>query len=439
VTSGARAQRLLLAATLGLAALVYGVRLGAPSWDSDRAGAGPRYLFDERYTAFTAHRLLQGDPTVFEWAARRYEYAAVDTSDLTPFSRAEWTSPPGAPLAVAPFIAAFGFSAASARLASLLAALVTLVALAWLAGLSRAWIACLVLVCDGAFFVLARTAMPYMLLVAGVTAGAALLVRALRSRQRRLAWTLAAGAAFGFAVSVRLTAVPLMLALLGAVAISREGARERFLPSCLIVLVTSFATYAATFLPHFLHGVSLSDVLLFHRRLSWFHHHVPRDYPQTSRWYTWPAVLHPVLFGSRRSPEGTATVWCMGGRLLWWATVPVFLHAAWRARDRSLANLLPAAGIAAAWLPWAALDRFGMSYYLLPALPFVALSLAALLERPGVRRLASTYLAAVVLLFAVSYPVLASVPLPEATLQRYLWAFGLRFPAERSAAGRTSD
>ena len=65
-----------------------------------------------------------------------------------------------------------------------------------------------------------------------------------------------------------------------------------------------------------------------------------------------------------------------------------------------------------------------MSYYLLPALPFVAVALARALDQARARWLAPAYVGIALALFAASYPVLAAVPLAEGTLRRYQAVLG---------------
>ena len=419
----AHARTIALGAAILLAAVAYFVRLGTPDW-----GAGaPRYLFDEKYTAFTAHRVLLGDPAAFKWAARRFEYLPAGRADLTLTSRAEWTSPPGAPLAVVPFIAAFGFSATAARVASVLAALIVLAATAWLAGLRRAWCACALLAFDGAFFVLARTSMPYMFLVAGLTAGAALLSHAVQTGRRRTLAAVAAGVAFGFAASVRLTAIPFVACFALAAALGAPAGWRAMRVPLLAMIAAALATYAATFVPHLCHGASPADLVQLHRAMSWFHARVPRDFPQGTRWYTWPFALRPVVFDRRAVGGGVAVVWCVGGRLLWWGLLPALLYGVKKVlektRGRGVAQLMPVAAIVATFAPWAALDRFGMAYHLLPALPFVALLLAQAFDRPRAPWSAPAAVALALVMFAASYPILAAVPLSKPTLARYAVLF----------------
>lgn len=395
------------------AAIAYGTRLDAPSWQP-RPGA-PRYDFDESYTAFTAHRLALGDPSVRVPAARRADVVRGGAGDLAINARGEWSHPPGAPLAIAATTSLFGFSAVGARLAAVLAALITLLATARLAGPRRAWLACLLVAFDGAFFVFARTAMPHMFLTAGLTAGAALLVAAVTTPRRRWLLAAAAGGALGFAIAVRWTAIPVALAIGLAVLVSREG--RRMAGPLAGAGAAALAVYAIAYLPWLLHGHGLGELVRLHAEMLAFHRHMPGELGQSQPFYAWPWLARPITFLIEPSPDGVRTVLCAGDPLLWWLLPPALVATAWRARRRHLRALLPALVIAATWLPWAVLARFGMAYYLLPALPFTAITIAdALRDRPRVRR---GYAVAALCVFALLYPVLAAVPISPAAHDRY--------------------
>lgn len=420
-----RAPGAMLWLVIALATAAYAVRLDAPSWQSS-GQAAPRYVFDESYTAFTAHRLLQGDPSILVPAVRRYRCVQPDTADLSPLSRGEWSHPPGAPLAIASTIAVFGFNATGARMASVLAALITLVATAYLAGPRRAWLACVLVGFDGAFFVFARVAMPHMLLTAGVTAGAALMVSAVASpvARRRWALTAAAGLALGFAASVRWTAIPVAVALGLATQISVEGSRRRMLAPLAAALAAAAGAYLATYLPWFFQGHGLADLVQLHRAMLAFHAAMPGEAAQSQPAYAWPWTLRAVTFVVETARDEVRAVLCTGGRILWWSIAPVLVVGAWRARRRGLRWLLPTAAIAATWAPWAVLGRFGMTYYLLPALPFAAVLAAGLVAHLRVRCAAAICAALVLALFVISYPVLAAVPISRATFARYTAVLG---------------
>jgi dolichyl-phosphate-mannose-protein mannosyltransferase len=423
--------RAALAVVLVAAGLAYAVRLDAPAW---RAGTGdhgpPRYLFDESYTAFTAHRLVLGDATVFVAAARRQAYLAAGAADLSPTSRGEWSHPPGAPLAIAVTTSLLGFTDLGARAAAVCAALIALVATAALAGPRRAWLACVLVGFDGAYFVFARTAMPHMLLTAGVTAGAALLVGATAASSARRRWALAAlgGAALGFALSVRWTAIG------AAVMISVEGRRHRMAGPLVGALGAALVVYVATYVPWLCRGHGWDDLVALHRAMLAFHARMPAAAGQSTPPYAWPWTLRPVTFAVDASAGVVRGVWCVGGRCLWWGLVPALIAGAWRARQRRLRWLITTAAIGGTWLPWAFLGRFGMTYYLLPALPFAAVALADLVGRVRWRGAVPVCVALVLGGFAISYPILAAVPLSRATFARYAAVLGVRAPAPAASA-----
>jgi 4-amino-4-deoxy-L-arabinose transferase-like glycosyltransferase len=411
-----RRRRLGLLAVLLAIAVVYAVRLGEAGWGS---GPFPTYLYDEGYTAFHAGRMLARDPAIHTPNARRFEYLERGRDDLSPTSRAEWSHPPGAPLAVAATVAAFGFDAVGARLAPLLAALATLAAVGSLARPRAAPFACVLLAADGVFFVFARAALPYMFVTAAVAVGSACLMRALVRRGRaRAAWLVGAGVALGFGVAVRWTALPVALAVLLAVAVSRAGRRRRVGLSLLGVLGVAGVTYALTFVPLLVAGATPSELVALHREMLWFHRHLPASSGQSTAWYTWATSLRSTLFRAVPRGDTAAIVVAAKNPLVWLAILPSLALAAWRARRGSVRELLAIAVVVSVYGPWVILQRFSLSYYLLPLLPFVALTVTSALARR--RWILRGYVAAAIAAFALLYPALSNLPVSRATEATYL-------------------
>ncbi|TMC50205.1 MAG: phospholipid carrier-dependent glycosyltransferase [Chloroflexi bacterium] len=80
-------------------------------------------------------------------------------------------------------------------------------------------------------------------------------------------------------------------------------------------------------------------------------------HPYSSDWYTWPAVLHPVLFyadyTSFKTASGAAeTGWItdMGNPAVWWLAIPALLFCVWRATSGDLRWRLGVAGLGLAAL-----------------------------------------------------------------------------------------
>jgi len=238
---------LALVAVLAFAVLALAFRLAEPRWGSPEA---PRYVFDEKYTAFSAEVLARGEADLFVPGARRIAYLARRVDGLAPGGRVEWSHPPGAPLAMAGSVLLFGYSERAVRGVSVLAAMVALLATAGMAGRKRAWLACAFLALDPLFFVFGRTAMPYMLLTALVAAGAAVALRAARSSgpRGRALWVLS-GLLLGLAMAVRWTALPVAVAIVASALGSARRARHGAALSLGLVALSSLIAYGATFVP----------------------------------------------------------------------------------------------------------------------------------------------------------------------------------------------
>ncbi|MEO8549861.1 MAG: hypothetical protein ABI678_07800, partial [Kofleriaceae bacterium] len=258
-------------------------------------------------------------------------------------------------------------------------------------------------------------------LVAATTLGAVLAVLALAVPRRRWSAAIAAGGAFGFAIAVRWTAIPIALAVaIGALA-SVEGRRARLRGPVLAAVLAAVAVYVASFAPYFAHGHGLGDLVRLHRAMFAFHASLPAQAGQSAPVLAWPWTLRPVTFLVESSRDEIAVVMCTGGRLLWWSLVPLLVAGAWRARRAGARWLVPVLAIAATWLAWLAIGRFGMTYDLLPAVPFVAVLAARVATR---RRVRAACVALAIAWFAVMYPVLAAVPMPRATYDAYRAVLG---------------
>ena len=314
-----------------------------------------------------------------------------------------------------PFIWLGGFHAVAVRACTVLAALTTLVAVRALAPRVAA-VACLLLAFDGMFFVFARTAMPHMLLTAAIAGGALFLRRAITRPSARDA-TLA-GACFGLATAVRWTGAPIALALVIAAWVSVQGQASAFGRRVGVLAGAGLAVYLASFTPYLAHGHGLADLVRLHRQMMWFHTHVPATFAQSTPAWSWPLAWRPVFLASGADGARRWVVVALGDHLLWWSMVPALGWLLLRARSRAAIDLLPLAAIAGTWLPWAMLGRFGMAYYLLPAAPFLAITVARLLALAP-RPLRVGFVVAALAVFAVSYPVIAAVPLSPPLAARY--------------------
>lgn len=122
-----------------------------------------------------------------------------------------------------------------------------------------------------------------------------------------------------------------------------------------------------------------------------YHLALNATHPWSSRWWTWPLELRPVLLYYQESADGRISLMTtLGNPILWWLSTLAVISAVvllvhtfvrnWRtALDHPLVPLL--IGYFSAWLPWALVHRIVFQYHYLPAYFFALLILTYFLER----------------------------------------------------------
>ena len=165
-----------------------------------------------------------------------------------------------------------------------------------------------------------------------------------------------------------------------------------------------------------------------------YHSSLNATHPYSSSWYEWPIIKRPIWYysgivtgswGTGGIREGISA---FGNPLVWWAGIPAFLYAAYlaiRKKDKTAAFLV--IGYLAQYLPWMFVGRVTFIYHYFPSVIFVVLmivySLSKLQKKVNTRLyllLLGTYAAAVIVLFAVFYPVLSGQPVDAEFVLRYL-------------------
>jgi dolichyl-phosphate-mannose--protein O-mannosyl transferase len=104
--------------------------------------------------------------------------------------------------------------------------------------------------------------------------------------------------------------------------------------------------------------------------------------PMASRPLTWIFDAEPIWYRWAIVPHGVLGMMAIGNPLLWWASIAAVVGlfwAAWRQRDVRLA-VIPLL-VCVLYLPWLATSRVSYIYYLTPAIPFLAIAVAAALAR----------------------------------------------------------
>jgi dolichyl-phosphate-mannose--protein O-mannosyl transferase len=426
-----------------LATITMAYRLGDPPSSYYRPGTAPTYVHDECYQAFTAERYLRGDRAAWDYRATRYAMASFDTHDVTAYTGYEWTHPPGAKLVMAACMALFGFEPRSARVGSLLFGVLTLV-MSWclarrMRGARFALLVVTLLACDGMVFVMSRVAMNDIYVTGSLITAIYCVFRYWTAEAHPTRWLLAAGAAFGAALSMKWSALPLLFGSAMAVAArlwlqAREGTlRRRALLQSIGAWLAAFVAapagfYLASYIPYFLAGYEWTDFVELHGAMWDFHRDLKATSAYASTWWQWPWVTRPVWFFIYQQPDRVRVIYAMGNPLLWWSFLPSLVWVAVRfVRRRELADALISLGFLGVWLPWAFVSRLAFIQYLLPAVPFGALAVATTLDdladlvRKNGRFVPILYAAACLAVFVNFYPFWSAAAVTRDELQSRRW------------------
>lgn len=390
----------------------------------------------------------------------------------------------------------FGYEPMGWRFAGVLAGVGSVVLLIFLVRrLTRSTLvglgAGLLLAADGFSFALSRTGILDIFLQFWVLLGVVLLVLDRDRFRRQLGaayaagdtsrwgprvsfrwWRLAAGIAFGLAISVKWSAAYFLAAFailsvfwdVGAYRMLRLRspyvvALRRTLPTALwdlavVPVLAYLASWAGWFAGETAQGRHWAEGRdtdwpwipeairsLWHMHGEWltFHNNLSSPHPWESGPWSWLVSARPVLMVNDKvtidGVEMWRTITMIGTPPLWWAFVPCLLYAAWRlVSRRDWAAGVVLVGVAAGWGSWLInTERTMFLFYMAPVVPFfivgVALALDSLLGRrrdPLHRRqwgaaAFAVYVAGVVALFLFFLPVLNGTPVTAEERNMRMW------------------
>jgi dolichyl-phosphate-mannose-protein mannosyltransferase len=199
---------------------------------------------------------------------------------------------------------------------------------------------------------------------------------------------LAAAIMLGYALAVKLSALPALLAALSVIIYRSFFVKERtrdLVGKCALLLILPVVIYTCIYAVFF-KVCSLSGLFDFHllqfRELA----KIPGDSHLSSPWWSWFLIPQFLLLSDHSLQPGTvAAQKALELPALLWAGVLAFflslreLFASIRKKEAS-PFFLPLSFFCALYFPWAFAHRGTFFYYLLPSLPFLYLMLAMILQ-----------------------------------------------------------
>lgn len=171
---------------------------------------------------------------------------------------------------------------------------------------------------------------------------------------------------------------------------------------------------------------SQSDMLRYHSKDV-----LNATHPFSSRFWEWPLMRRPLetYVGGELTSGMSSSMTIMGNPAIWWVGIIAVIAAAIlavRKKDRKMLVIFTA--IAFQYFPWFGVSRIVFIYHFFSTVPFMILSIVyvikALLEKyPEMKRLVYTYLALVLILFVMFYPVLSGLEVPRWYVEVFLLWF----------------
>lgn len=194
--------------------------------------------------------------------------------------------------------------------------------------------------------------------------------------------------------------------------------------------------YAVSYLPYTWRSPTFGLRELWQAQVTMFNYHtgLTGTHGFESRWYTWLLGLRPVwYYNNTNLPAGLhGTIAGLGGPVIWLGGLAALFMLLWR--QASGRGTRAGAGVlilyAAQLLPWLLVTRSTFLYHYFPSSQFCLMALVLVLARlPDERRakrLGAGLCAASAVLFALYYPVLSGITVPQwwADALRILPSFG---------------
>ena len=308
-----------------------------------------------------------------------------------------------------------------------------------------AFVAALLLACDGVFWVESRIAMTNVFTVFWTLSAALGAWKWAQTGRGR--WLLLTGLALGLGLATRWTTL-WVWGFIGLFVVwhtlmvlrPRWIAERKFGPSfaswvglaavCFVVI--PLGIYVASYLPFVMQGYGWEKVWSLQGDMWRYHAGIKETHSYSSPWWSWPLMVRPTWYFFEQtggSDKPISGIWAIGNAALWWASVPAFLGAGYLAcREKSSAlGFMVLLGLGQ-WLTWGIEPRpLVFMHYYFESMPYACVILAYFLYRmwnsreEKYRLMASTYLSFVVGWFIYYYPLLTAYPVSPRYFQGHLW------------------
>lgn len=192
-----------------------------------------------------------------------------------------------------------------------------------------------------------------------------------------------------------------------------------------ITVALPFALYLLSYTPYYLnYGYDVAEVLKEQQRIWQYHSNLADPHPYYSAWYTWHWLARPTWYYFESYKTGVnqgllGGIFAVGNPAIWWSAIFMTYAVAtlsWFKQRLSLVFM--SLGFICMFVPWALSPRtLNYAHYFFESVPYICLCTAALMgflvEKLGKtgKLVSGAYLALVVGLFALFYPLYSALPI----------------------------
>ncbi len=217
----------------------------------------------------------------------------------------------------------------------------------------------------------------------------------------------------------------------------KDWLKNNFLPTCLacvgFFVVIPLIIYVLSYIPYMASSdKNLFEIVLDNQKYMFeYHSGLVSEHSYGSPWYTWPYMQRPIYYYSgslANLPSGVgSSIVSMGNPLVWWiGFVCIFpsIYFAIKKRDKGI--LIAFVGYAVQFFPWILVTRVCFIYHYFTAVPFIILMIVYvaknLVEDKIInKKILWIYLALVLVLFIMFYPVLTAREVSREYIDSLRW------------------
>lgn len=172
---------------------------------------------------------------------------------------------------------------------------------------------------------------------------------------------------------------------------------------------------------------SISGIINQVKDMYTYHSTLTEGHNFSSHWYTWPIMIKPVWYYVSYLGGGIrGTIVGIGNPAIWWFGIIAMLFVLAKSLiKRNKECLFILTFILCTWLPYLFIDRAMFMYHFFPTLPFIMLAIVALVkwitEKIKSNSFYIFYVAVVILLFFIFYPVISGMFTSEDYINSIKW------------------